>query len=616
MCGIAGYVLDLGLPNDVRENLEAKILPAMARHLAHRGPDGQGLYTADGLGLCHTRLAIIDLAGGNQPLFSADRRLILVANGEIYNHVELRRALERLGYRFATRSDSETILHAYAAWGEACLERLQGMFAFALYDASRKTLLLVRDRLGIKPLYYTRTAYGWAFASEIKGLLPWLKTRQVRADALAGFMETNFCAAPATLLAGVFKLPPGYLARIGADGQCTVERYWTPLALEPLDIDFDEAARRFDALISEVITIHLRSDVPFGLFLSGGVDSSILAALIAHHIDAPLKTWSVGFPRTSVHNELDAAAWVASRLNTEHSVLEIDADTIFARLPHAIWAADDLTGDYACLPTSLLAQQAGQALKVVFSGEGGDEVFAGYGRYRVPRWKRWLAAWRRPGSGGFRTRGLLDRAPEDVCGPKLHPLLPSWRNPFIAAWRETPARWSDLMRRQYVDMVTWLPDDLLIKVDRMLMAWGVEGRVPFLDHRIVEFGLALPDRLKIGPRGGKHFLRAWGERLLPGEHLWARKRGFTVPVGEWLQGERLKRYAQSVLTNTGVRQWFRPDALQRMVAAHARHGRMAGPLWALLCFALWHRIYIEGDGSMPNPQQDPFDYLEQPLTTH
>lgn len=613
MCGIAGYLLDSGLSNDVREGLAAKLLPAMTRRLAHRGPDGQGLHTANGLGMCHTRLAIIDLAGGAQPLFSADRRLALVANGEIYNHVELRRELETLGYRFLTRSDSETILHAYAAWGEVCLERLQGMFAFALYDRSRNTLLLVRDRMGIKPLYYTRTGHGWAFASEIKGLLPWLETRRVRADALAGFMETNFCAAPATLLTGVFKLPPGHVARIGPDGQCAVERYWTPLALEPLDIAFEEALRRFDALMDEVITQHLRADVPFGLFLSGGVDSSILAALIARHIDSPLKTWSVGFPGTSVHNELDAASWVSRHLHTQHHVLEMNADSIFMRLPHAVWAADDLTGDYACLPTSILAQQAGQALKVVFSGEGGDEVFAGYGRYRMPRLKRWLAAWRRPGSGGFRTRGLLDRAPADLCGPELAPLLSGWRTPFVAAWRATPDGWSDLMRRQYVDMMTWLPDDLLVKVDRMLMAWGVEGRVPFLDHRVVEFGLALPDRLKVGPGCGKRFLRAWGERLLPGEHLWTHKKGFTVPVAEWLQGKRLRRYEKSVLANAGVRQWFQPVGLQRMVADHARHGRMAGPLWALLCFALWHRIYIEGDGSMPDPQQDPFDYLEQPL---
>ncbi len=609
MCGIAGYSLNSGSRQGDAEFLHASALAAMAQHLAHRGPDGQGFHADGRVGLCHTRLAIIDLAGGAQPLYSEDRRLALVANGEIYNHVELRRELESLGHRFATRSDCETILHAYAAWGEGCVGRLHGMFAFALHDRARDTLILARDRLGIKPLYYTQTKRGLAFASEIKGLWPWLETRRVRADALAGFMQNNFCAAPATLLDGVSKLPPGHLARIGADGAFELHRYWTPLAVEPLDIGFDEAVRRFDTIMDEVISIHLRADVPFGLFLSGGVDSSILAALIARRTDAPLSTWSVGFPGTSTHNELDAAAWVAKRLQTRHSALEVDAEAMFARLPHAVWAADDLTGDYACLPTSLLAERAGQELKVVFSGEGGDEVFAGYGRYRMSFMKRWLAALRRPGSGGFRTRGLLDRAPDDPSAPALAACMPGWRTPFIQAWRDTPADWSDLMRRQYVDLVTWLPDDLLVKADRMLMAWGVEGRVPFLDHRVVEFGLALPDRLKIDARRGKRFLRAWGERMLPGEHLRTRKKGFTVPVGEWLRGDRLDRYAASVLASEGVRQWFRPEALHRMVARHARHGGLAGPLWALLCFALWHRAFIEGEGDMPARQQDPFDYL-------
>ena len=602
MCGIAGILsanaIDLAMFDD------------MARRLAHRGPDGQGRHVSDHVALLHTRLAIIDLEGGAQPLYNEDRSLALVANGEIYNYRELRAELEALGHRFATHSDCETILHGYEAWGTGCLDRLQGMFAFALHDAQRGELILARDRLGIKPLYYCHDNHGLAFASEIKALLPWLGKPEVNPDGLAQFLQSNFTCAQQTLLQGVDKLLPGHLARIDTRTlQLELHAYWSPLQVVPLDVGLNEALDRFDTLMQDVMDIHMRADVPLGLFLSGGVDSSLLAAMLAQRVSEPLRTFSVGFPGSSVHNELDAAQRVAEQFHTRHSVFEVRADDMLNCLPRSVWAADDLTADYANLPVSMLAERAGTELKVVFSGEGGDEVFAGYGRYRAPWIRRAVAALRAPSSGGFRTKGIFAGIPPALFKPQLAEAMADWRLPFQQAWQRTPKHWTRLQRMQYVDMETWLPDDLLVKADRMLMAWGIEGRVPFLDHRVVEFGLALPDDYKTEGRTGKRFLRQWGERYLPREHLWARKKGFTVPVDDWLRGERLQTLLKVLPDSEGIRAWFDPEVVRKLLLAQQKGAKRSAAVWTLLNFAVWHRVFIEADGSRPADQADPLAFI-------
>lgn len=602
MCGIAGVFSASPVDNTM--------LDRMAQRLAHRGPDGQGRHVAGHVGLLHTRLSIIDLEGGAQPLKNEDHSLTLVANGEIYNYRELRVELEELGHRFATHSDCETILHAYEAWGMQFLERLQGMFAFALHDARRDELILVRDRLGIKPLYYCHDHRGLAFASEIKALLPWLGKPEVNPHGLAQFLQSNFACAPQTLFQGVEKLPPGHLARIDS-GSMRVEQcaYWSALQVATLDIGLGDALEQFDGLMQDVMNIHMRADVPLGLFLSGGVDSSLLAALLAQRVREPLRTFSVGFPGSSVHNELDAARRVAEQFHTHHSAFEVSADDMLNYLPRSIWAADDLTADYANLPVSMLAEHAGAELKVVFSGEGGDEVFAGYGRYRTPWIRHAWAALRAPGSGGFRSRGIFDKTRPALFKPELAVAMQSWRRPFQEAWQQAPKHWSRLQRMQYIDIKTWLPDDLLIKADRMLMAWGLEGRVPFLDHRVVEFGLALPDEFKIERRTGKRFLRLWGERYLPRDHLWARKKGFTVPVDDWLRGERLQTLIKVLPESGGIRNWFDPSEVRKLLLAQQQGARHSSALWSLLNFAVWYRIYMESDGSKPAGQTNPLDFI-------
>ncbi len=606
MCGIAGCYLWQG-------TARRALLQDMARRLGHRGPDGSGIWCQGGVGLVHTRLAIIDLETGDQPLADGVTGSRLVANGEIYNHLELRRGLERRGARFATRSDCEPPLHAWRLDGPDALAALQGMYALALYDAPGRGLLLARDPLGIKPLFYLRRAEGLYFASEIKALLPLLGApARLEPVALARCLQANFASGRQTLVHGIERVLPGEALWLQPDGRLQRWRHWTPFAVRPAHWDFTEAAERFEALLDEVLPQHLRADVPVGLFLSGGVDSSVLAALLRHYGQGPLATWSVGFEDAGVHDETAVAAAVARRLETDHHELHLARDRLLQRLVQATWAADECMGDYASLPVSLLAEAAGQQLKVVFSGEGGDEVFAGYGRYRTPRLRRRLRALRAPGSGGFRTRPLFRPArARSLFGPDLAEAARSWRDPFVAAWGAAPAAWSDLARMQWVDMATWLPDDLLVKADRQLMAWGVEGRVPFLDRRLVEFGLALPDRLKQEGRQGKWFLKRWAERHLPREMLWARKRGFTVPVKAWLRGAWLQRLGRVLAASPGIQAWFDTRALADLVQHQQRTGRDAAALWILLQFAIWHRLFIEGDGARPPGAVDPLDWLEE-----
>lgn len=605
MCGIAG------LYNTLEPADGARLEYAVAK-LAHRGPDDQGVFLGGRFGMGHTRLSIIDLAGGHQPLFSEDRKLALIANGEIYNFVELRAELEALGYRFQTHSDSEVILQAYLAFGDGFLERIEGMFAFTLYDAAEGRLILARDRLGIKPLFLAQSPSGIAFASEIKALLPLLDhPPEIDPQGLAQYFQNQFSTGATTVLQGVERVLPGEAVVVEAGRVARRFRYWSPLNVRIEDLSFDEAAARFDDLIERVMVEHMRSDVPFGLFLSGGVDSSLLLALLSRYSGQPIRTFSVGFPGTSLTDELPLAQAVAQRFGSRHREIRPDPQDIFHSLPLTVWAADDLMRDNANLPTSLLAQAAGEELKVVFSGEGGDEVFAGYGRYRASPVERLFKGLLAPGSGGFRTRGSFrGHWPKTLFGPTLLAASQQARRPVLESWRETPRQWSDLQRMQYVDLRHALPDNLLVKADRMLMAWGVEGRVPFLDHRIVEFGLGLPDRLKVEGRQGKLFLKRWGERLVPAEQLYARKRGFHVPLGEWLDEPFLKRLNHILPEHPALAPWLKPNGIRTLIAGCRDERQGSTMLWAVIQFAIWHRLFISGTGERPAALADPLDILQ------
>ncbi len=606
MCGISGVV-------NRERPADNTVLRAMAQRLTHRGPDEHGTYVDRRVGLAHTRLSIIDVAGGQQPLYSPDKNIVVVANGEIYNHVELRAELEARGHRFATHSDCETIVHAYAEYGLDCVDRLVGMFAFALYDRNAARVVLARDRLGIKPLFLARLTDGFAFTSELKALhaLPGYQP-QIDPQGLGQYLQTQFTSGRGTVLADVERVLPGEIVCLDSkDLTISRRQYWSARNIEPTDIDFATASRQFDDLMHTVMRQHMRTDVPYGLFLSGGVDSSVLLALLSRFSELPIRSFSVGFPKGQVADELPNAERMARDFDSDHSVLRPDPAEMLNRLPACVWAADELMQDFANLPTAMLAEHAGRELKVVFTGEGGDEVFAGYGRYRMPALERAARSLLARGTGGFRVRGIYRGAwPGRLFAPNLREAARHWRAPIVDAWGDTPDTWSTLQKMQYTDLVTALPDNLLVKVDRMLMGWGVEGRVPLLDHRVVEFGLALPDKLKIENRQGKAFLRRWAEAYLPKESLWRRKRGFYVPVGRWMQDSALlDRLAASLSDSAGVGTWFDTAGVKRLIAAQRSGGRHTRPLWTLLQFAVWHRLFIEGDGSRPAPDADPLTFI-------
>ncbi len=604
MCGIAG-VFSLADPVD-ESLLERLIAP-----IRHRGPDDQGYHVDGQIGLAQTRLSIIDLAGGHQPMIDPETGAALVANGEIYNYLELRDELTGQGAEFSTRSDSETILHGFRHLGESYLQRLEGMFAFALYDAGSRTLHLARDRIGIKPLYYMRDGDRFLFNSEIKGILNALDyTPEINPGALLQFLQNQFNTGRETIFKGIYRVLPSETIMVDTQLRMQHRRYWSILDIRTRERDFAAAAAEFDTLFDEVMQRHMRADVPFGLFLSGGVDSAILAAVLRRLHHHPIQSFSVGYANSSMADELDDAQRIAKLVGSEHRSLKLDQQAIFNRLPHTVWAADDLMRDYACLPTSILSQQAARSLKVIFSGEGGDEVFAGYGRYRKTALERRLKTLIAPGSGGFRTRGQLQRKwVKALFSPRLKMVAGMQRAPFVSAWQATPAEWSDLQRSQYTDLVTAMPDNLLVKADRMMMGFGLEGRVPFLDHRIVEFGLSLPDTLKVQSRQGKVFLKRWAERFLPADHLWRKKKGFHVPLGEWLRGDFLVALAGKLPVNEAIGAWFDREAVTRLIARQQRKGDVSREIWSLMQFAIWHRLFIEGHGEAPPPDSDPLEWL-------
>lgn len=581
----------------------------LSNRLAHRGPDGQRWLVEGPCGLAHNRLSIIDLEGGHQPMSTGDGGLTLVANGEIYNYRALRAELAGLGHQFSTHSDCEVILHAYAAWGMDALPKLHGMFAFALYDRHAGRLVLARDRLGIKPLYWTRLPGRILFGSEIKALLPQVPCPELAPETLAQYLGYGFGSGTATAVRGIQRVLPGQALVIERDLTAQATEYWSLSTLRGRRASYEALAEEFEPLMDTVMQEHLQADVPFGLFLSGGVDSSLMLALAARHYGERLRTFSVGFS-DAARNELPDAEATARRFGTDHTSLMLDREALRDRFAHMVWAADDLVLDHAMLPTSLLAEAARHEVKVVITGEGGDEVFAGYGRYRKPLLLRTLRSWASPGTGAFRFRGAWPKAwAGQVYADGLYQARAAERASLGAAWQSAPRAWDWQTRCQYTDLRTELADALLPKVDRMLMAFGVEGRVPLLDHRVVEFGLALPGELKTAPHQGKLFLKRWARKFLPDGLLDQRKSGFTVPMGGLLDATLLGHLAQRLPRNPALLGHFKPAGIEWLIHKQRTEGGAAQHLWALVQIALWHRLFIEGGGTPPPVRSALLDWL-------
>jgi asparagine synthase (glutamine-hydrolysing) len=559
MCGIAGV---LGAADDaaVRRMIEA---------IAHRGPNGIRTETGPDFAFAHARLSIIDLEGGWQPLHAAGATVI--GNGEIYNYLELiiRNGLKGLH----TGSDFEPLLHLWGREGAQALAELRGMYALCLRTDS--ALAIARDAFGIKPLYLRdRTAGeggGLTFASEPRALLVDARPKMVCAHA-EELLALNYSLGKSTIFEGVRRVAPGETLGVQVDAPAFVGRTHAPRPMsEP------EALKRLDAALEDSVKVHQRSDVPYGLFLSGGVDSATIATLMARLNSRPVTAYTCGFDDPAASDERGAAEKVARALNLDWRETRFGAEDFWRIAPEVAWALDDPTTDFATLPTYKLAEAATGTLTVVLTGEGGDELFGGYGRYRRALRPAWLGG--RPAEPQVRAPFLKDGGAA---------ALARWR---AAAKAEVAPRkgLTPLQQAQAADMATWLPNDLLLKLDRCLMAHGLEGRTPFLDLEVAEFAFHLPDRLKVRGRMGKYLLRKWLEQQCPAADAWGRKKGFTVPVAGWI-APRARALGPRIAAVEGVREICDVDAV-RAVFDRDEH---AASRWPLLFFALWWSIHIGG----------------------
>ena len=578
MCGIAGIMAVDGRPPD------AATLDMMAGSLAHRGPDGQGRHVAGDVGLVQMRLAIIDLATGDQPIFAptpAGGRAAIIANAEIYNFVELRAAMPEVA--FTTRSDCEPPLHLYLRHGVDFARHLRGMYAIAIHDPDAGLLVLARDPFGIKPLYYVETTSGFAFASEPHGLVEagWVKPT-VRAASRDELLQLQFTTGRATVFDGIQRVLPGETLVIRA-GRIVERRRLEALPAErPVPRSAADALAELDRVMMDSVGVHQRSDVPYGMFFSGGIDSSALLAMMVRLNERPVRALTAGFPGTGVHDERDHARAVAGAVGADLIDVAFTKDDFWRLLPEIAAAMDDPAADYAVLPTYKLAQAAkAEGLKVVLSGEGGDELFAGYGRYRAAD-RRW------PFARAMRRKGMLDGLGVLRDEGRRRP----WRAGIADAERVAARTGvTRLQALQAVDCADWLPNDLLTKLDRCLMANGVEGRVPFLDPEVAGFAYRLPDAFKTHRGMGKWILRRWLETGLPASRPFSRKRGFTVPVGDWMIA-RGRTLGPLVARQPGVAEVCRTDAVGGLfVSGEKRHAKAA---WTLLFYALWHRRHMMG----------------------
>ncbi|MEN8376551.1 MAG: asparagine synthase (glutamine-hydrolyzing) [Gemmatimonadota bacterium] len=619
MCGIAGFWHADGKPAD------RHVLAAMTASLGHRGPDETGLWTDGPVALGNRRLRVIDPEGGQQPMGNEDGTVRVVFNGEIYNHRELKARLEALGHRFRTRSDTEVIVHAYEEWGDACVERFNGMFAFALWDARRRRFLAARDRLGIKPLYVRFAPDGLTFGSELKAvvLAPWVPL-EWDTEAVDDFLTYEYVPAPATIVAGVRKLPPATLLACGADEPYTERAYWA-LRGDPEGVDPSRAERDLRDLLFQAVERRRLADVPVGAFLSGGIDSSAIVAFLSEVMDEPVRTYSMGFADRS-YDERSHARVVAERFGTDHTEREVTPDA--ADLARQLVAHfDEPFADVSAFATFLVSRVARQDVTVALSGDGGDELFAGYDAYRAQRWARRLrhvtrgAPWRVVDAllealpPGTAKKGTLNKAKRFAAGLRLPSDLEHarwWvfqdltqrralysgalldrlgeRDP-LAHYRDRLADgaargFRGLQRQLYADVTGYLPDDILTKVDRTSMASSLETRVPFLDHEFVEFAMRVDARLKLRGGRGKRVLRRALRGILPESTLSRRKEGFSIPLKHWI-GTSLRETVADALAERRVRErgWFEAGAvrglLEEHVAGRRNHAHRIWPLVAL-----------------------------------
>ncbi len=628
MCGIAGQV------NADRRPVDGEVVARMGERLRHRGPDDHGIYVNGHVGLAHRRLSILDLSpAGHQPMSNEDGTIWIVFNGEIYNYRELRDGLQGR-HTFRSRTDTEVIIHLYEDYGPECVSRLRGMFAFAIWDTRAQRLVLARDRLGKKPLFYGLQNGGLTFASELKALLVADDRPEINPVALHYYLIYQYIPAPLTIYRGIRKLTPGHVL-VYEQGKVSESAYWSLRFTEKQaklpDIEIQE---RFLALLRESVQLRLASDVPLGAFLSGGVDSSAVVALMSQSMTQPVQTFSIGFEEES-HNELPYARMVAERFGTDHHEFIVKPSAVDI-LPTLAWVYDEPYADSSAIPTYYVSELSRKVVTVVLSGDGGDEILGGYPRYRFNPLDRLLDTLMRShrwvGTAGDRLRALIKRLSSDlpiIRGFRYRLLASLWplrerylhricyftpeeveelyspefkemvrghdAYDLIEQWMEDAEAVEFLDRLLSVDTRTYLPDDLLVKVDRATMAHGLEARSPFLDHHVVEFAACLPVEWKIRGGQNKYLLKQVMRGMLPNQILDRPKRGFAVPIDRWFRHD-CRDFVREILLSPRClsRGYFRPEQVRAMIDRHQETDENFGSrLYSLMMLELWHREYVD-----------------------
>jgi len=620
VCGIAGVAGSM--PN-------REVLDAMGAALVHRGPDSAGMMLDPDAGFAFRRLSIIDVAGGDQPIFNEDESAAIVLNGEIYNYRELRESLVRRGHRFRTRSDVETVLHLWEEKGEACLSDLRGMFAFAIWNRRDHSLFLARDRVGKKPLYHcSLQGGGIAFASEIKSLLQHPEVRrEPNLDAIDQYLVLQYVPTPMTAFRGIQRIPPAHWLR-WRNGRFEIRRYWRLEYEDKLRGSESALKEELLGLLRDAVKIRLESEVPLGAFLSGGIDSSAVVALAAEALGRPLKTFSIGF-KAAQFDESRYAREVAGRFATDHTELILDsADPQL--VDEIVWHYDQPFGDSSAIPSFQVARITRPYVTVVLNGDGGDESFAGYDRYQLSRYgayfkipssfRRGLQSAVRPfsryvGRGGRLLRSPIRKAGDAYFATLIHLSLEDrstlYEDEFASHLSKgIPPPLADLRKVHHpalldclldTDVENYLPDDLLVKMDIATMANSLEARSPFLDHKVMEFAARLPADMKLRHGESKYLLKSALQGLLPSNILRRRKMGFGVPLGAWLRTDFKELLLDTVLSERAAsRGYFKLSAVRRMVDAHlAGSNRYQYVLWDLLLLERWHRMFID---ATPSPR--------------
>jgi asparagine synthase (glutamine-hydrolysing) len=637
MCGIAGFI-DLwaaGKKGDAEER--AQILDSMCRAIAHRGPDDQGTMVEEGVALGMRRLAIIDLAGGDQPISGETGSVTIVFNGEIYNYRDLQRELEARGHQFKTHSDTEAIVHAYEEFGPACIDRLRGMFVFAIWDQAAHSLFIARDRVGKKPLFYTLTAQGtFIFASELKALLahPEIEV-EINLTAIDAYFTLGYVPDPLSVFRGVHKLAPGHHL-LFTNGKVTEQQYWDfefePAASQREEDYLDELRR----LLDESVRLRLIADVPLGAFLSGGIDSSVVVALMARNMGQPVKTFSIGFQEDS-YNELEYARLTARQFGTDHHEFIVTPE-ICGVVDDLVWHLDEPFADQAAIPNYVVSKLARDHVTVVLSGDGGDELFAGYTRYVVERQRRAFARLPRGVREGV-MQPLSRRLPHGAWGRNylhnvsLEPITRYLDSVSVFSSLNRSLLYTEEFREKlgpgayaaqlfsglsakvnteepldkllYIDSKTYLPGDILTKVDRMSMAVSLEARAPLLDHKLIDFVTRIPASMKLAGQETKHLFKRAVQDLIPPQILHRPKQGFGVPIQDWIN-QQLRQRIRETLSEPRTRQrgYVNPHYVDVLLDEHERGRRdHSTSLWALLMLELWHRQFVD-HGSRLNGQRE------------